>query len=315
MIALSVVVPIYNEQEVLPEFFDRLLPVLHDLDVPFEIVAVDDGSTDQSAVVLQSWRRRCDHLRVLRLRANAGHQAALSAGLIAARGAHVVTIDADLQDPPEVITQMYRTVVAQDVDVVYAVRSDRSTDSWFKRTTASLFYQVIARVVDRSGPQQAGDFRLMSRATVDAVNALPPRGRVLRLVVPGFGFPSAIVHFERQVRAAGVTKYPLSKMLRLSLDAVTGYSVAPLRLATWLGLAGGFAALAIMLYALGSRVFGHTVPGWTSTVTVMAAVAGVQLLCLGILGEYVGKIFEATRGTATYHVAYDSLTADESSDC
>lgn len=305
--SLSVVVPMYNEEDVLPLTVDRLGPVLRDLGVPYEVVAVDDGSTDQTPTLLERYRRLWPELRVVRLRANAGHQAAISAGLVTARGEYVVTIDADLQDPPEVIAQMYRLAVEEEVDVVYGVRDDRSTDSWFKRTTAQGFYRMIRATSGIDAPSDAGDFRLMSRATVDAVNSLPEANRVLRLAVPTLGFPSDQVEYKREQRAAGTSKYPLSKMLRLTLDAVTGFSIAPLRLATFLGLAGFAVAAVFLLWALYLKASGAVVEGWASTVTIVSAFAGAQLLCLGIIGEYVGRIYQVQMSRPSFSIAYDSL--------
>lgn len=303
---LSVVVPVYDEAEVLPLLMQRLRPVLDGLDVAYEVVAVDDGSSDQTPVLLQRYRREWAQLRVVRLRTNAGHQAAISAGLAAASGDWVVTLDADLQDPPEVIAPMLQVARSQGVDVVYGVRSDRSSDSWFKRTSARVFYTTLRAAGARDVPDDAGDYRLMSRATVEAVNALPEAHRVLRLVVPSLGFPSAKVSYTRAARAAGHSKYPLSRMLRLSLDAFTGFSLAPLRLATWFGLSGFVGAVLLLAYALVSKWLGFTVAGWTSTVVVVAGVGALQLLCLGVLGEYVGRIYTTLQGRPTYHVAYDS---------
>lgn len=304
---LSVVVPVFDEAEALPLLAGRLRPVLDGLVVPYEVVAVDDGSRDGTPVVLQRLRREWPQLRVLRLRVNAGHQAALSAGLQVARGRWCVSIDADLQDPPEVIPQMLAAAEQDGVDVVYGVRSDRSSDGVFKRVTARGFYGLMRRLARSSGPVDAGDFRLMSRATVDAVNALPEQHRVLRLVVPALGFPSATVEYRRQPRAAGRSKYPLAKMLRLTVDSVTGFSVAPLRLATWFGLLGGVAAVMLLVYAVVGQLLGHTVAGWTSTVVAVSAVGAVQLLCLGVLGEYVGRMYAQMQGRPSFYVAYDSL--------
>lgn len=303
---LSVVVPVYDEADVLPLLVARLREVLDGLGLRYEVVTVDDGSRDQTPVLLQRYRRDWPQLRVVRLRANAGHQAAISAGLSTAQGDWVVTLDADLQDPPEVIAAMVQAARSQEVDVVYGVRADRSSDSWFKRTSARAFYAALRAAGARDAPHDAGDYRLMSRATVEAVNALPEAHRVLRLVVPSLGFPSAAVSYTREARAAGRSKYPLSRMVRLSLDAFTGFSLAPLRLATWFGLGGFVGALLLLSYALVSKWLGFTVAGWTSTVVVVAGVGALQLLCLGVLGEYVGRIYSTLQGRPTYYVAYDS---------
>ncbi|MDQ6897405.1 MAG: glycosyltransferase family 2 protein [Actinomycetota bacterium] len=306
---LSVVIPMYNEEDVLPLLVDRLQPVLEGMGVAYEVVAVDDGSKDLTPALLQRIHRGWEQLRVIRLRANAGHQAAISAGLAGARGDFVVTIDADLQDPPEVIAQMLTKARDEGVDVVYGVRSDRSSDSWFKRTTARTFYTTIRTISGTEAISDAGDFRLMSRATVDAINDLPEHNRVLRFIVPTLGFPSDVVAYRRDERAAGSSKYPLVKMLKLSLDAVTGFSMAPLRLATFLGLGGGVLAVLLAVYAIIAGMSGHAVAGWTSTVLIVSSVGAVQLLCLGLLGEYIGRMYTQMQGRPTYFVAYDSLTA------
>jgi dolichol-phosphate mannosyltransferase len=219
----------------------------------------------------------------------------------------VATLDADLQDPPEVLAEMLAVARRDGVDVVYGIRADRSTDSAFKRGSARAFYRLIRQVSGTTAPADAGDFRLMSRATVEAVNGLPEHHRVLRFVVPALGFPSGEVHYRREVRAAGSSKYPLARMIRLSVDSLTGFSTAPLRLATWFGLGGGLAAFGLLVYALVAQLSGRTVAGWTSTVVAVAAVGAVQLLCLGLLGEYIGRMYTLMQGRPSYFVAYDSL--------
>ena len=306
-IELSVVVPLFDEEEVLPLLVERLRPVCDGLGAAYEVVAVDDGSTDTTPALLHRYRREWPELRVVRLRANAGHQAAICAGLDRSRGAWVVTLDADLQDPPEVIADMLSTARSERVDVVYGVRADRSVDSAFKRVSARAFYRTIRALSGTHAQSDAGDCRLMSRATVDAVGSLPEHGRVLRFSVPALGFPSATVTYRRDQRPAGRSKYPLAKMVRLSVDSVTGFSIAPLRFATWLGLCGGVAALGLLVWALVARALGHTTPGWTSTVVIVAAVGAAQLLGLGILGEYVGRIYVAMQARPSYFVADDSL--------
>ena len=304
---LSVVVPIFNEEAVLPLLVERLRPVADAWGVTYEVLCVDDGSTDATPVLLQRLRREWPQVRVVRLRANAGHQAAISAGLARARGDWVATIDADLQDPPEVLGQMLALARTDGVDVVYGVRADRASDTAFKRLSARAFYRSIRALSSVDAQMDAGDFRLMSRATVDAVNALPEHHRVLRFVVPALGFPSASVPYTRAVRAAGESKYPLGKMIRLSVDSLTGFSVAPLRFATWLGLLGGLAAIGVLVYAVIAMLLGNTLPGWTSTVVIVAAVGAVQLLAVGILGEYVGRMYAVLQGRPTYFIAHDSL--------
>ncbi|MGB3828902.1 MAG: glycosyltransferase family 2 protein [Ornithinimicrobium sp.] len=316
-VQLSVIVPMYNEADVLPLLVQRLRPVLDQMVTDgalkthssYEVLAVDDGSRDQTPVLLQRFRREWPQLRIVRLRANAGHQAAISAGLTTVRGDWVITLDADLQDPPETIPAMMQQARSQGVDVVYGVRTDRSSDSMFKRSSARAFYAGMRAAGATDAPDNAGDFRLMSRPTVDAVNALPEAHRVLRLVVPSLGFPSSTVGYTRAARAAGASKYPLPTMVRMSVDAFTGFSLAPLRMATWFGLGGFAASLLLLAYAIGAKVLDITVAGWTSTVVIVAAVGAVQLLCLGVLGEYVGRIYSTLQRRPTYYIAYDSAVA------
>ncbi|MGW6279357.1 glycosyltransferase family 2 protein [Kribbella sp. NPDC055071] len=304
---LSVVVPMYDEEEVLPIFFDRMHPLLDGLGVDYELLVVDDGSRDRTAALLLAAAEDWPQLRVVRLLRNSGHQAAQSAGFRRARGRYVVTIDADLQDPPEVIRQFLDTVRAKDVDVVYGVRSDRSSDSLAKRTTARLYYRLMCRLIGKGIPYDAADFRLVSRRVVDAVNALPEDGRVFRLVIPWLGFPSVEVKYVRAERAAGTTKYNFTKMLRLAFDSVTAFSAAPLRLATWLGLLGGLMSGLFVVGALVIKVSGHSIPGWTSTVLTVSIIGAIQLFCLGLLGEYVARLFQSSQRRPQFLVGYDSL--------
>lgn len=308
-IRLSVVVPMYNEELVLPLFLARLRPVLDGLGLSYEVACVDDGSRDQTASLVTEAMAGWPELRLIRLLRNSGHQAALTCGFSAARGDYVLTMDADLQDPPEVISRMVDTALSTDVDVVYGVRSDRSADSWFKRTTGELYYRLMRRLAGDQLPHNAGDFRLVSRKVVDAVSQLPESGRVHRLVIPWFGFRSAEVGFVRDRRAAGATKYPLSKMLVLAFDSVTAFSAAPLRIATAAGFVGGLAALLATVWSLYGWLVGMTVPGWTSVLAIAGLIGAIQLLCLGLLGEYVARVFVATQGRPTFLVGYDSLQA------
>jgi dolichol-phosphate mannosyltransferase len=304
---LSVVVPMYDEEEALPLLVPRLRGVLDGLGCSYEVLVVDDGSKDLTPALLERERRQWPQLRVVRLRTNAGHQAALSAGLVRARGAYVVTIDADLQDPPEAIAAMLAHARDNGLDVVYGVRSDRSSDTVFKRGTAHVFYTLIRTVSGTTAATHAGDFRLMSRATVDAVNQLPERNRVLRLVVPALGFPSGEVTYVRAERSAGRTKYSLSKMVSLSLDSLTGFSTAPLRVATALGVGGAAVAFLFAVYVVVNKIVGNPVAGWASTVVIVVTMGAIQLLCLGLLGEYVARMYLQMQGRPAYFVAYDSL--------
>ncbi|MEV0158403.1 glycosyltransferase family 2 protein [Micromonospora sp. NPDC050686] len=306
---LSVVVPMFNEESVLPLFARRLRAVLDDLGEPYEVVAVDDGSTDGTAAGLAALRAGWPALRVVRLRRNSGHQAALVAGLLRGHGRYLVSIDADLQDPPETIVEMLRRARAEGLDIVYGVRVDRSTDGAFKRWTAGAYYRLMRRLVGKQVTAQAGDFRLLSRAAVEALRELPERSPVLRLVVPWLGFPSGEVTYQRHERAAGRTKYPLSRMVGLAAESVTSFSAAPLRFATWLGLAGVAVCGVLVVLAVAAWLGGATVSGWPSLYLAILFLGAVQLLCLGLLGEYVARIYTAVQGRPAYFVAAD--TADD----
>jgi dolichol-phosphate mannosyltransferase len=307
-VTLSVVTPMYNEREAVDHFVARLRPVLDGLGVTYEVVAVDDGSRDATVARLLQLRADWPALRVVALRRNVGHQAALAAGLRSARGDYVVSIDADLQDPPEVIGDMLTAAREKQVDVVYGVRSDRSTDTVFKRRTAGAYYWMMRRLVGPWISDQAGDFRLMSRAVVDVLNELPEQRPVYRLVVPSLGFSGAEVAYVRAERVAGETKYPLSKMVKLTLDSVTSFSAAPLRIATWLGMFAFFICLALMISGITAWGFGATVPGWTSLYIAVLLLGGIQLICLGLLGEYIGRIYAATQNRPQFLIAFDTDT-------
>jgi glycosyltransferase involved in cell wall biosynthesis len=309
--ALSVVVPMYNEESVLPLLVARLRGVLDGLGEPYEVVAVDDGSTDNTLVALHAARRGWPQLRIVRLRRNSGHQPALLAGLMRARGAYVVSIDADLQDPPETIVDMLRLARSDQLDIVYGVRGDRTVDTPFKRWTADLYYRLMRRLVGKQVPAHAGDFRLLSRAAVEALRELPERTPVLRLVVPWLGFPSGEVEFLRAERAAGRTKYPMSRMMSLAADSVTSFSAAPLRFATWLGLAGVVVCGVLVVVAVVAFFLGATVSGWPSLYVAVLFLGAVQLLCLGLLGEYVARIYTAVQARPAYFVAEDTDTSAE----
>ncbi|NGM11548.1 glycosyltransferase family 2 protein [Verrucosispora sp. CWR15] len=305
---LSVVVPMYNEEAVIDGLVARLRPVLDDLHVDYEVVAVDDGSRDATVALLTAQARDWPQLRIVRLRRNSGHQAALTAGLHRARGRWVVSLDADLQDPPETIAEMLRLARA-GAAVVYGVRADRSTDTFFKRHTARIYYRLMRRIVGAEVPAQAGDFRMVSREVVQTLRRLPERNPVYRLLIPALGFPSAEVRYVRAARHAGQTKYPLPRMIALAWDSVANFSAAPLRLATWLGTGSFLACLVLMAFGVVGHLRGVTIPGWTSLFVAVLLLGGVQLVCLGLLGEYVGRIYAAVQNRPTFHVGSD--TADD----
>lgn len=304
---LSVVVPMYNEAAVLPLFLAEVRAALDGLAVSYELICVDDGSDDSTAELVQAVSSSWPQIRLVRLLRNSGHQAALTAGYERARGDYVVTMDADLQDPPTLISEMLHVAEAHTADVVYAVREDRSTDTVMKRGTARAYYRVMRRVAGGQVPMDAGDFRLVSRRVVKALSQIPPHNRVYRLIIPWFGFPAEEVRYQRGLRAAGVTKYPLRKMMALAIDSVTSFSAAPLRVATYAGVAGVLVCLLAMAVSLAAWFSDNTVPGWTSTVATVGLIGAIQLICVGLLGEYMARLFIAGQGRPTYVVGYDSL--------
>ena len=303
---LSVVVPMFNEEAVIPALVARLRPALDGLGVSYEVVAVDDGSADRTAALLFEHGRAWPELRLVKLRRNSGHQAALTAGLQRARGDWVVSIDADLQDPPETIAEMLRLARDEGLDVVYGVRTDRSTDTAFKRHTAGAYYRLMRRMVGADVPAQAGDFRLLSRDVVEVLTRLPERAPVYRLLVPSLGFASGSVPYARERRAAGETKYPLRKMVALAWDSTANFSAAPLRLATWLGAGAFVACFALMIFGLVVWANGTVIPGWTSLFLAVLMLSAVQLICLGLLGEYVSRIYRTVQNRPTFHIGFDS---------
>ena len=302
---VSVVVPVFNEAAVLPLLLPRLRASLDGLPGGGEICFVNDGSDDGSAAWLESESRADPRIRVIDLSRNFGHSIAITAGLDHARGDAVVVMDCDLQDPPELIPEM----VAQyrrGFDVVHARRRTRRGESPFKRLTARLFYWTMRLAADRSPEPHVGEFRLMSRQVVDALQALRERHRLVRGLVAWVGFRQTVIDFERPARAAGTTKYPLVKMMRLGWDGMTSLSAAPLRVATLLGIAALFcgAAYAALAVYVG-YVQGRGVPGWTSLVIINIFFSGVVLICLGLVGEYVARIFEEVKARPLYFVRQD----------
>jgi dolichol-phosphate mannosyltransferase len=289
---LSVVAPCYNEEESLPEFWRRTSAACREVvGDNHEIVLVDDGSSDQTWSLMEDLSARDDHAVGVRLFRNHGHQIASTAGLAIARGERVMLIDADLQDPPELLSQMM-PLMDEGADVVYGKRVSREGENWFKRTTASLFYRMLTSLTNVPVPRDTGDFRLMSRRVVETLILMPERHRFIRGMVSWIGGRQVALPYERHSRFAGSSKYPLRKMLRFAVDAITSFSTAPLRLAVWLGVAVSGFAFICLLYAVFRWATGDTVPGWASLLVTTSIFAGTQLLVLGIIGEYLGRVVE-----------------------
>ena len=299
---LSVVIPCYNEEDVLPQLADRLRPVLEGIGGPYEVLFVDDGSRDATVAGVRALQKGWPEVRLVELVSNVGHQAALTAGIDAAVGDYIVSIDADLQDPPEMIAEMVGLADREGLDVVYARRSNRSSDTWLKRNTARTYYALIRKMTGIDMVPNAGDYRLISRKVADVLRTLPEQRRVYRLLVPWLGFPSGTVEHVRETRVAGESKYNTRKMVGLAVDSVASFSTGPLHLATLMGIVTGLLSLAAAIGVVVARVFGSTVPGWASMSAAIFFLGSVQLLCLGLLGSYVGRIYEEVRHRPRYLV-------------
>jgi glycosyltransferase involved in cell wall biosynthesis len=303
---LSIIVPCYNEEAVLLATHERLTSVLSRMDdVEFEIIYIDDGSRDQTPQLLTKLQASDPHVRVLQLSRNFGHQIAVTAGLEQVAADAVVIIDADLQDPPEVIPEMV-TLWRQGYHVVYGNRVAREGESKFKLWTAKVFYRLINVLSETKIPVDTGDFRLLDRKVVDALLAMPERGRFLRGMVSWIGFRQIGVPYQRHGRSAGTSKYPLLKMIRFAMDGVASFSVAPLKLASWIGLLTICLAIAGIVVAIVDRLFGlydlRLGRGWASLFVAVLFMGGVQLLSLGIIGEYLSRIYTEVKRRPLYVV-------------
>lgn len=296
---ISVVVPIFNEREVIPAFVQRARPVLESLGEPFELIFVDDGSDDGSDVLLDALAAGDPSIRVLHFSRNFGHQAALTAGMEAASGDAVVLIDGDLQDPPEIIPIMLQTW-RSGYQVAYAVRRTRK-ESWLRRLVYGFFYRSLRALADIDTPLDSGDFCLLDRCVVEALRAMPERNRFLRGLRSWTGFRQMGVLYDREARTLGESKYSLRKLFRLALSGYVGFSIMPLRIAGLLGLLGAGAGVALAGWAITVKILGETAPpGWASTFAAILFVSGLQLLVLGIIGEYLGRVYDEVRRRPLY---------------
>ena len=298
----SVIVPVYNEIDCLQELYDRLSKVLESTNETWEIIMVDDGSQDGSTDKIRELGKVDTRVKPVIFARNFGHQIAVTAGLDYSHGQAVAIIDADLQDPPEVILELIAKW-REGYQVVFAVRAEREGESWFKKMTASMFYRVIYRITDVKIPLDTGDFRLLDRRVVNVMNRMRERHRFLRGMSAWVGFKQVGVSYHRAARFAGSTKYPFSKMAKLALNAITSFSYFPLQLATYLGFfAAGLSILAIPLVAAGRLTGAQAFSGQATTLISVLFLGGVQLICLGILGEYIGRVYDEVKGRPLYIV-------------
>ncbi len=298
----SIVIPIFNEEAVLPVLLRRIDALMDAVDGPVETIFVDDGSTDCSSIVLEAKARDDHRCRYIGLTRNFGHQIAITAGMDAAKGDAVVVMDADLQDPPEVVLDMIAKW-KEGYHIVCGRRLSRDGESAFKRWTAGLFYRLLGRLSAVEIPSDVGDFRLVDRQALDAFRAMPERDRFVRGMFAWLGFRAAEVAFRRPARVAGDTKYPLRKMLRLAVNGVIGFSDAPLRIAIWAGMSVSGLALLYGAYVIGLWLTGsELVTGWSSTIVIVSFLCGINMLMTGITGLYVGRIHAEVKGRPLYVV-------------
>ena len=300
---VSLVLPCYNEEEAINPFFEKVLPVLNRLNLSYEIVCVNDGSTDKTLEKLINFKKTFPQLKIIDFSKNFGKDAALSAGLDFSTGKCVIPIDCDLQDPPELIPEMIKIWKSQNVDVVLAKREDRSEDSFTKRATAGLFYKVFNMLSDLKIPENVGDFRLMDRKVVDVVKSFRERKRFMKGLFSLAGFRTSYVGYKRSVRIEGQSKWNYWKLWNYALDGVTSFSTVPLKISTYFGLLVTLLAFLrggwILIRTL---IFGVDVPGYASIMTAILFFGGVQLISLGIIGEYLGRIYLETKQRPLYIV-------------
>ncbi|MBX3053602.1 MAG: glycosyltransferase family 2 protein [Caldilineaceae bacterium] len=303
-VTLSIIVPIFNEEAVIPELYRRITAVMEGIDINWEMVCINDGSQDRSVEMLLALRQTDPRIKLLDFSRNFGHQIAITAGLDYAEGDAVVIIDADLQDPPEVIAEMLARW-REGYEVVYAVRADRQGESFFKLWTANAFYRLLRSITDVDIPLDAGDFRLMDRQVVRTMRSLRENHRFMRGLSSWVGYKQIGVEYHRAERFAGETKYPLRKMLRLTTDAITSFSYVPLRMATWFGFSLAVISLIGVLVTIGLRLSGNNAfYGQATTLVAVLFLGGIQLIFLGILGEYLGRIYDEVKERPLYIVAH-----------
>jgi dolichol-phosphate mannosyltransferase len=293
---LSIVAPCYNEEAGLEEFHRRISAAAQDIvGSDYELIVLNDGSTDRTWAIMADLVRRDPCVVAVNLSRRHGHQLAITAGLYTCRGDRILTIDADLQDPPELLGEMWRLMEHAEADVVYGLRRERKGESVLKRGTAALFYRLMRRFGYADLPVDAGDFRLMTRRVLDILNSMPEQHRFIRGMVSWIGLRQVPLAYDRAPRQSGTSNYPLAKMIGLAFDALTSFSIMPLRLASYLGLALGGLSLLMLCYTLGSWALGHVVEGWTSLLTVVLILGSTQLILFGLLGEYVGRMYLETK--------------------
>jgi dolichol-phosphate mannosyltransferase len=312
---LSILVPVFNEEDNVLLMFERIRQTMRALEEEFpevsdyEVIYINDGSSDNSLSVIKRLSQQENHVGYINFSRNFGHQIAVSAGLDFARGNAIVIIDGDLQDPPELIRQLY-SKWREGYEVAYAQRKERQGETWFKKTSAKMFYKLISLITSIEIPVDTGDFRIIDKKIVQVLRNMPEKNKFLRGQIAWTGFRQIAIPYEREARHKGETGYSFSVMLRLALDGITAFSNFPLKIATWTGFASFFASLIMIAYALYSQFSGGTVQGWTSTIIIMAFIGGLQLFCLGIIGEYIIRLITNIRNRPLYIIESANLHPD-----
>jgi len=303
MRALSIVVPCFNEEACLGVLHERLTSAAQSaVGDDYEIVLVNDGSRDTSWTIMRDLAANDPRVLAINLSRNHGHQLALTAGLDLCSGETILIIDADLQDPPELLPAMLETMRTEHADVVYGVRRSRAGETAFKRATAHGFYRLLSRATEVDIPLDAGDFRLMSRRALDALLAMPEQARFIRGMVAWIGFRQVPFAYDRAERLAGETKYPLRKMVRFAFDALTGFSSAPLKLASQVGIGLSIGSVLLILYIAYAWLSGMSIQGWTSLMLIVVIIGAVQMFVLGLMGEYIGRLYNESKRRPLYIV-------------
>ncbi len=298
-INLSIVVPCHNQESGMGELLRRLTAVCVAQGGTYEIVMVDDGSRDRTWELMSHAAEADPHVVAVKLSRNHGHQLALSAGLQICRGDRVLIIDDDLQDPPELLPEMM-AIMDRGAEVVYGQRRERQGENVIKRSMAAFFYRLINQLAERPIPLDTGDFRLLSRRALDTLNAMPERHRFIRGMISWIGYQQVPLEYDRAPRFAGASHYSFRKRLRLALDGVTALSIKPLQIASWIGLYTGALAIGLLVYSLVGWLRGNVIAGWTSLMATVAVLSSVQLFVLGIIGEYLGRLYEQSKGRPLY---------------
>jgi len=309
---ISIIIPCYNEEQVIAETYKRLTDVMQNLPHKYELIFVNDGSRDNTLAILQNFSKKDQRVKVLSFSRNFGHQAAITAGLNYCNGDYAVTIDGDLQDPPQVILGMLETMKAENANIVYAVRKKRDGEPRWRLIAIKLFYRILNKLSDIHIPVDTGDFRLVDRKVIDQFNALEEKNKYIRGLMYWMGFKQVPFYYDREARFAGETKYPFGKLLKLALTGIFYFSKKPLNIATSLGFVSIVLGLCYVLWALISMIFGfgYAISGWTSTIVLIVFFGGVQLLTIGVLGKYIGNLFDEVKGRPEY-IVNEKINFDE----